>query len=801
MTATTIAPDRAEISRQNGRKSRGGGPKTPEGKARSRMNAMKHGMTASMQVLPGEDLDAFRRRVADFIAAAQPRNAIELAVTEQAALATWKIARGERSAAARVRTALRTAEAAAGLGNHDEIAALGQWLLAPDLRAKQEAGKSLFPFLTKDRHDPFGRGRGEPRHIVLRLEASAAGCQWLIDRWAKLRVWLDQGADWRTNELIAALQLRGQRPLGKDAIEWQDLVEPILPTENPEAIAEARRRMLSQFAAGLPDDPAGQRAALWRLVDEETERLLRRQAGHQRREAADLAELADRLAVDTSPEGELMRRYQLDNDRKLDRAINNLVKLRRAGVGVAGDPAAEGPPERMDEEPAGSAGRVLGEHRGAGLGLLPVLGEHPTTARSSAPGTPREPEPEPLGTVEPESGPADGPEDEADAEVQPNPIFDFGLGILDSSLPIRNPESPIPNPNVAVAAGEPPPAGIAAPARAAAEPESHPVPQNERPCPPGGTRPHENGWAHGFSSPAPFSEEPGPAVVRGGGAEGNSQDEPGPPAHGDETPRNEADPATDGDPIVRNEPCAPVGGDPIAPNEPTGSRRIADWSVPALVCGLVILLAAGLSAAPAGSVAGPGGRPDRPRGGRSGPAAAKIRDRGLHGLDLHRESTKGRKHEMERTRGPEPGPNPIDCPGLFRAFVLSCFRDLVRDDGDGPRVPSGSPFTPVPELIGRGLHAPPIGPVIRRSGPARRPPEKVPGAAISAARRGVPAGGQETGVEGPAELGVIRAGGASRRGQRRDATAPGPRDPLATSAVWLLCSTDSRAFQPRSQVR
>ncbi len=674
MTAKTTAPDRAETSRQNGRKSRGGGPKTPEGKARSRMNALKHGMTASVQVLPGEDLDAFRRRVADFIAAAQPRNAIELAVTEQAALATWKIARGERAAAARVRTALRTAEAAAGLGNHDEIAALGQWLLAPDLRAKQEAGKSLFPFLTKDRHDPFGRGRGEPRHIVLRLEASAAGCQWLIDRWAKLRVWLDQGADWRTNELIAALQLRGQRPLAKDAIEWQDLVEPILPTENPEAIAEARRRMLSQFAAGLPDDPAGQRAALWRLVAEETERLLRRQAGHQRREAADLAELADRLAVDTSPEGELMRRYQLDNDRKLDRAINNLVKLRRGGVGVAGDPAPDGAPEA---------------------------------------------EPGPLATVKSQGAAADAQEGQADAEIQPNPIFDLGLGILDSSLPIQNPESPIQNPNVA----EPAPAGIAAPARAAAEPESHPVPQNELSCPPGDTRPHANGWAHGFSSPAQFSEQPSPAVVRGGGAEGNSQDEPGPPAHGDETPRNEPDPATDGDPIAPNEPCAPVGGDPIAPDEPTGSRRIADWSVPALVWGLVILLAAGLSAAPAGPVAGPGGRPDRPRAGRSGPAAANVDS---------------------------------DRPGPF------------ADSDRGPR----------PELISRSLHAPPIGPVIRPSGPARRPPEKVPGAAISAARRGVPAGGQETGVEGPTELGVIRAGGASRRGQRRDATAPRRRSVL-----------------------
>src|SRR6185312_4541976 len=240
------------------------------------------------------------------------------------------------------------AEATAGLEHHDEVAALGHWLTAHDLRAKQEAGKALFPFLSEDRHDPFGRGRGEPRHIVLRMEGTDDGCRWLVGQWAKLRVWLDRGVDWRTNELIAALQLLGQRPLGRDAIEWQGWTEPILPEGNPEAIAELRGRMLRQFDDGLPDDPAEQRAALLRRVDVEIERLRERQAGHRRREAADRAELADRLAVDTSAEGELMRRYQLDNDRKLDRAIHGLVKLRRAGVGVAGDPAPEG---RCEPEP------------------------------------------------------------------------------------------------------------------------------------------------------------------------------------------------------------------------------------------------------------------------------------------------------------------------------------------------------------------------------------------------------------------------------------------------------------------
>jgi hypothetical protein len=103
-----------------------------------------------------------------------------------------------------------------------------------------------------------------------------------------------------------------------------------------------------------------------------------------------------------------------------------------------------------------------------------------------------------------------------------------------------------------------------------------------------------------FLHPSSLLEEPRPALVRDGGAEGSSQDEPGPPAHGDESPRNELDPATEADPIAPNELRPSVGGDPIAPDELAGPRRIADSSVPALVCALVILLAAGLSAAWAG---------------------------------------------------------------------------------------------------------------------------------------------------------------------------------------------------------
>ena len=90
-------------------------------------------------------------------------------------LASWKILRAERADAAHVAAALRAADAAAGTEHLDEVAALGHWLLTDSLRPRHEAGVTLFPFLSKDRHDLFDRCRGDPRHITLRLEATAAG--------------------------------------------------------------------------------------------------------------------------------------------------------------------------------------------------------------------------------------------------------------------------------------------------------------------------------------------------------------------------------------------------------------------------------------------------------------------------------------------------------------------------------------------------------------------------------------------------------------------------------------------------
>ncbi len=82
-----------EANRRNAQKSTG--PRTPEGKAGSRLNALRHGLRARTVLLPGESQEEFDRLCDDLESEWQPKTRTELFYLEQMAVSQWKLARTE----------------------------------------------------------------------------------------------------------------------------------------------------------------------------------------------------------------------------------------------------------------------------------------------------------------------------------------------------------------------------------------------------------------------------------------------------------------------------------------------------------------------------------------------------------------------------------------------------------------------------------------------------------------------------------------------------------------------------------
>ncbi len=80
-----------EAARANGAKSHG--PKTPEGRAKSSQNALKHGLTALKFVLPTENRDEFYELTDAYLTRFQPADPVELRLVETMVLADYRLRR------------------------------------------------------------------------------------------------------------------------------------------------------------------------------------------------------------------------------------------------------------------------------------------------------------------------------------------------------------------------------------------------------------------------------------------------------------------------------------------------------------------------------------------------------------------------------------------------------------------------------------------------------------------------------------------------------------------------------------
>ncbi len=82
---------KSETARLNGSKSKG--PKTPEGKARSSRNAMRHGLTAQFPLLDHESKPEFEAFLDAYIDRFRPADAVELDLVQTMAIARWRLRR------------------------------------------------------------------------------------------------------------------------------------------------------------------------------------------------------------------------------------------------------------------------------------------------------------------------------------------------------------------------------------------------------------------------------------------------------------------------------------------------------------------------------------------------------------------------------------------------------------------------------------------------------------------------------------------------------------------------------------
>ena len=84
-------PHRTAINKKNSQHSTG--PKSPEGKKRSSLNALRHGLTGQIVVMPTEDLAAYQRHLKSFEDEYAPQGATETNLVQALADTSWRLNR------------------------------------------------------------------------------------------------------------------------------------------------------------------------------------------------------------------------------------------------------------------------------------------------------------------------------------------------------------------------------------------------------------------------------------------------------------------------------------------------------------------------------------------------------------------------------------------------------------------------------------------------------------------------------------------------------------------------------------
>jgi hypothetical protein len=298
---------------------RGGGPKTPEGRERSRRNSLRHGL-CSNEVLPYDLGEAVARRTEELTAEFQPRSPYAALQVGQMALAAAKL---DRCAAMTIADVRRVVQRAGLIWDHD----------------RRMAVEGLGAKLAKD-----------PAGVVAALRGCKQGAIWLGERWELLGLIAANNGDWTEEQRRLALDLLGvpaalregsqMLPAPGDAEGMAELVAFQL-----DILRQDREAILDQL------DAAERAMAMGGMLMEEdatTARLRKYEASCRRAFNAAKAEL---LRLREAEEGAEASQEAPPPSHKAplsEAAIDNLVKRARIAHAIR----AEAPPPEPAPAPA-----------------------------------------------------------------------------------------------------------------------------------------------------------------------------------------------------------------------------------------------------------------------------------------------------------------------------------------------------------------------------------------------------------------------------------------------------------------
>ncbi len=395
LSPSPISEKQREAARQNGSKSQG--PRTPEGKAKSRRNALKHGLTGAGIVLPDELSQEVQAELTIFEKALKPRDDFERRLVEKAALSSIRWLRliqvDLTHTADRVREATRRWDES----REDHVA---------DLAARLD---------------------DQPAEALRLLTRCCEGCDYLADAWATLRDALERFGSWDASESLRALHLLGlDRPPTRSGPPWQwEIWRQILAVRLPRDPEGVQRALGLEpgplpIVRGLPD-PATARTFLLDLIDEQAAELAHQgEELWQSHDRPDRESAPNRALFDPGPEASRLARYLADADRTERRALALLAAHRRDDARSRRDlppPPPPAPRPRPDLARPGLA-HLLGDL------LRPPTPDNPIPPSQNEPGAPwpdvpstrtatepslPEPSPEPPDSAPPPSGPPPQP--------------------------------------------------------------------------------------------------------------------------------------------------------------------------------------------------------------------------------------------------------------------------------------------------------------------------------------------------------------------------------------------------------